>query len=326
MTQEFGFGWVPSPLDCRDWPVSLLRNMVDSGNAEPVAWNVPNILHQGTTPRCVGYSLATLCSAQSTDTDVDPTVTNELGDRIYLKAKEMNGDTDMSQGTYLRSGAQAAKDMGLISAYAMANYADAEDWCTRYGPVVIGVPWYRQMSYPDDNGVIHAFQGDHVGGHAICWAMNNQPAPENNGLPNTWGHDWGKDGWCYMSDADLAVLLMSYGEAVLAVKNIKVPWSDWGNDERLAAVYVHAAGLMAGYPDGTFKPYQNLTYRQVHTVATRAGLNVPKAWHDMWGYCTRAHVRDTFPEFEWNTEEWDKPYLRRHLALQLYRWKKGTAS
>jgi len=300
--------------------------MVNLGTAEPVSWEVPNILHQGTTPRCVGYSIATLCSAAQADAPVDPTVTNELGDRIYLRAKELTGDTNMNQGTYVRAGAHAAKDMGLISAYAMTDYGEAEAWCTMHGPVVVGIPWFRPMCYPDANGVIHAMQGEHVGGHAICWAKNDQPAPENNGLPNTWGRDWGQDGWCYMSDADLRASLISQGEALLAVKNIKVPWSDWGNEDRMAAVYVHAAGLMKGYPDGTFKPYQNLTLRQVYTVAKRAGLSAPEGWAAMYSPCTRGHVRDTFPEFTWTQERWGEPLLRRHLAILLYRWKKGSTA
>jgi hypothetical protein len=119
---------------------------------------------------------------------------------------------------------------------------------------------------------------------------------------------------------------MSYGEAVLAVKLIGVPWSDWGNEDRLAAVYVHAAGLMHGYKDGTFKPYLNMTLRQVYLVATRAGLPAPMEWLDNYQPCNRQAVRETFPMFEWNTENWQSPYLRRHMVLQLYRWKKGTAS
>jgi hypothetical protein len=81
---------------------------------------------------------------------------------------------------------------------------------------------------------------------------------------------------------------------------------------------------MQGYKDGTFKPYQNMTLRHVALVASRAGLPYPMDWLDNYQPCNRACVRDTFPMFEWNTADWEKPYLRRHMVLQLYRWKRSN--
>ena len=323
MTQEFGFGCLFKE-DSRDWPVSLLRNMVDSGNAVPVAWDCPVVLRQGSTNHCVGFASAGFWAAAQKDAPINSDITNDIGHALYYEAKVIDGEPHGEEGSYVRSGMGALKDRGVIDAYAFARFDDANEWVQTTGPAVIGIPWYLDMCYPNNAGVIQP-TGEYKGGHAILWRGDKQ-GPADNLLHNSWGHDWGNEGRCYISDEALRDLIdYRYGTACVAVKLIGVPWPDWGNEDRMAAVYVHAAGLMQGYPDGTFKPYLNMTLRQVALVASRAGLPYPMEWLDSYQSCSRACVRDTFPMFEWNTADWQKPYLRRHMVLQLYRWKRGQA-
>lgn len=327
---EYGLGWKKSPEDPRDWSPELLKTMVALGTAEPVAWIPPHILRQNGN-KCVGFSWATYVSAPTATSPADPSVTNALGDEIYLRAKAEEGigpdDPAFGEGAYLRSGAKACKDMGLISAFAMTDYAGAEEWLSR-GSVVIGIPWYKQMFTPDAQGVIHP-GGSYEGGHAICWSKNHQLKPADNGLPNTWDYTWGADGWCFVSDPDLYDL-MQKGEACCAVKITGVPYADeydWGEEGILAVNYLFAKGIMTGYPLGKFAPGQRhflpaepLTYRHVALIAERVKLSAPPGWKKDYRPCTRAAVRDTFPGFTWNEDRWAEPVTRYQMALLLYRW------
>jgi len=204
--------------------------MIAAGKAVPVRWDTPVVLNQGETSRCVGYSFATLCASSNVTAPGDPTVTDALADAIYFRAKEIEGEPGGEDGTTLREGAKAAKALGLLDAYAFADYASATDWVRKHGPVVIGIPWTLDMFTPA-KGVVRP-TGEVKGGHAICWTADAMQ-PADNGLVNSWGREWGVDGRCYLSDTDLYQLLQS-GEVCMAVKLVKRPAPPWF--DRLRAI------------------------------------------------------------------------------------------
>lgn len=312
--------------DKRDYPVSLLKAMVDDGTVEPVAWETPVHLNQGGTPHCVGFASAGFWSAAQVDAPCKPDITNEVGHDIYYRCKVKDGEPGAENGSYVRSGLAVLKDLGVIDAYSPnATFAEANDWVQRYGPVIIGIPWRQDMFNPDANGVIHS-TGAVAGGHAILW-MGDRQGPADNALYNSWfkpdGTPWGDNSRCYISDQELQPLIDYQGSAGMGVKIVKVPWSDWGDQDRMAAVYVHTTGAMMGLPDGTFRPYDQMTFRHVALVAHRVGLAYPQEWLDSHQITTRGAIRDTFPGFTWTEQRWNEPLLRRHMCILLWRWLKG---
>lgn len=320
---DYGLGWRRSPEDGRDWSPSLLAQMVEAGVAVPVRWQVPRVLRQRGN-RCVGYSFATLVSASTATAPAVP-VTDDLGTTIYDLAKQIEGkpDPEGTEGAYLRSGAKACKQLGLISAYAMTrDYNAVEDWCSKHGPVALGIPWYEGMFQPDERGAVRP-TGAYKGGHAIVFAANSQ-SPTDNGLVNTWGEDWGAGGWCYLANEHLYTLMRD-GEACVAVKFVGVPYVDewqWDEEAVLALNYLYVRGVMQGYPDRTFRPGEYLSYRQVALIAKRVDLDYPRGWLKDYLPCTRGDVRATFPDFIWDSERWEEPLTREQMARLTYRYLK----
>lgn len=312
------FGRLPSPPDERDWPAERLLSMIEEGAAVPVAWNCPVVLDQGSTPHCCGFAAAGFKAAASSTASPDPTINDAEGHRLYERCKQVDG-MPTEEGSTIRAVAQVLQQEGTIDHYGWATFDQGQQWIRTYGPVILGINWKQGMMSPV-NGVVFA-KGDLLGGHAILWRGGEQ-SPEENLLHNSWGKGWGEDGHCYISDIDLWKLIDSeHGECLVTVRLTSKPWTDWpsGNEEE-AARWIKDKGAMRGYPDGSFHPWQNLTYRQVDLIAGRVGLNTPKEWRDRWSECPRSAVRDTFPEFTWNEERWEEPITRFQMLLLLYRW------
>lgn len=80
-------------------------------------------------------------------------------------------------------------------------------------PVSVGIPWYQEMFDPDKDGFVEA-KGRIVGGHQICVDGIN-PDKEWVRFANSWGNDWGREGWGFMSFDTLDTLLKNYGDAVV---------------------------------------------------------------------------------------------------------------
>ena len=192
----YGTGWKPRPKDERDWTLESLQAMVEYGAAVPVTWDTPVVLNQGNTPECVGFAFATLVASASSVCGVDATVTDELGHRIYRKAKEIEGNDE--PGTNLRCGAKAAKALGLIDFYAFGGYPEGEEWTQKRGPCVYGIPWTKDMYKPDSDYIIYPTGAYEGMGHAICRTMDEQ-APADAGFVNSWSKLWGKLGRCFMT-------------------------------------------------------------------------------------------------------------------------------
>src|SRR5665647_2677405 len=111
---EYGLGWKPREKDPNDWTPAMLKAMIAAGAAHPIVWETAVRLNQGSTNHCGGYSLATLCASSSSWATSDYTITNALGERVYYKAKEIDGNPKGEDGTDLRSIAKAGKALGLL--------------------------------------------------------------------------------------------------------------------------------------------------------------------------------------------------------------------
>ena len=97
-------------------------------------------------------------------------------------------------------------------------------------------------------------------------------------------------------------------------------WPDFlvGHDQTQAFVYEN--GLMLGYPDGSFRPYQPVTQQQVVTVVTRGGIRTDLDPTDYPAYpATMAWVQNVLPVTLYTALP-DEPCTRFRLAVMLERW------
>ena len=85
-----------------------------------------------------------------------------------------------------------------------------------HGPVVLGVGWWSGMRDPDRSGWIRV-RGQEMGGHCIC-AVGVNVEQKYVILVNSWGKDWGRNGRCRISFADVTKLLRTGGEACVPVR------------------------------------------------------------------------------------------------------------
>jgi hypothetical protein len=118
-------------------------------------------------------------------------------------------------GTSVRAGAKILRNLGVISEFRWASNVDEVVNCLlNVGPMVVGTWWHRDMFYPDENGIIRP-AGGKMGGHAYVL----DGISLEKGLirvKNSWGRDWGKNGFAYIRIDDFASLLSDQGEACMA--------------------------------------------------------------------------------------------------------------
>lgn len=118
-------------------------------------------------------------------------------------------------GTSVLAAAKSFKEAGLIREFRWCfGTDDLLRTVSNYGPVEIGISWYESMFDTDEAGnLIVDFDSELAGGHAIeVHGVNT--SNETVTLTNSWGESWGDRGRCYMTWADLDVLLADWGEAV----------------------------------------------------------------------------------------------------------------
>jgi hypothetical protein len=168
------------------------------------------------TPQCVAYAWAHwLEDGPVPQSGVAP-ILHPQG--IYEEAQlvdEWPGED--YDGTSVRAGAKVLKNAGFVSEYRWATkLEEVVAALLDVGPVVVGFNWYEDMFTPDEAGLIH-LGGALVGGHGFVLDGISTPHKLFR-MKNSWGRDWGHDGFAYLAFEDVDHLLHEDGEACLAVE------------------------------------------------------------------------------------------------------------
>jgi len=198
--------------DARDDKFPLSKVLGSSKPKVMSRFHKPGIvMNQGLESSCVGFSCQQLLQSEPVPQK------GKTGSWIYREAKKIDEFGPLADGTSVRAGMNVLKANGLIEAYFWANKAQQViDYLLRYGPVVVGTPWYSQMNNPDRKGMIN-ISGKEEMGHA--WLVVG--ANERTGLIhaiNSWGMDYGIAGQFSLSMQDFDVLMQRGGVAAAAIE------------------------------------------------------------------------------------------------------------
>ena len=200
----------------RKYPI---RSIVKIKKRRSYTWRCNVHLDQGLEGACVGFGISHELAARPSEVK---RLTNRFArEKIYWEAQKIDawpggaypGARPRYEGTSVLAGVKVAQRKGYFDSYYWAfGMNDLALGVGYRGPAVLGLPWMEGMADTDRNGFIHA-TGDVVGGHCIlCRAINVKE--EYFLLRNSWGKNWGVNGDCKVSFADMEELLADNGEAV----------------------------------------------------------------------------------------------------------------
>jgi papain like protease len=174
--------------------------------------------NQADSPQCVAYAWCHYLEdgpVMQTQPRTPPVVSPGMLYREAQKLDEWEGED--YDGTSVRAGAKVLQALGYLQSYRWgASVADVVDALLEVGPVVMGTNWYEDMFTPDDAGFLRV-RGALAGGHAyVLDGVNRSHALVR--LKNSWGREWGQNGFAFMAIEDLGRLLAEDGEACLGVE------------------------------------------------------------------------------------------------------------
>lgn len=220
MTEERGLGALPDTDDPHDYPIDALYAAEDAEppalDGLPLRYHVPfpmaPILDQGSSPMCVAYS----SSWQQAFSD-----RRDYGTFLdFAEARFFHEIGGTSVGAEVRWAMQRRVDVGYpvtgvpdsAAQHRLAAYYRLDAGPAMHGqirqalitfdrPLVLSIAWYRSWFRPRMDGTLPA-PDVQVGGHAIVIAGWREDGALL--LANSWGTDWGEQGYCWLPAAYLA--------------------------------------------------------------------------------------------------------------------------
>lgn len=220
----------------RSYPVlAALPAEAAQRGPRPYTWRCRTWLDQGREGACTAFAFAHDAAARPAEVKAmdesettqrwilaryhdaqhqDPWDGCSLGPRCPIEPRRKRYD-----GSAVLAAAKVFQSVRLFREYRWAFGEDDLRLSLGYeGPAVIGVNWYEGMGSPNPSGFIHS-TGRRLGGHAILVNGLHRDADGTfyYRLRNSWGHDWGKEGDCFVTAKDMARLLTEDGECVFPV-------------------------------------------------------------------------------------------------------------
>jgi hypothetical protein len=193
-------------------------------------WRPGPVLDQGREGSCVGHGW--YAEAAATPVIVDfteshpaiPRDPSEFAHFVYRSAQKIDPwPGEAYEGTSVLAGAKVMRNLGFLKEFRWCfSVEETADVVLSKGPVVIGVNWYSGM-YEAPGGVLRV-AGQLVGGHCLLVIGYHLPflrdtRPEGLILQNSWGTDWGRDGFAVLPLPDARRLLeQERGEMCMAVR------------------------------------------------------------------------------------------------------------
>lgn len=220
--------WV-SKHDSRslNYTLERLKDVADVGEVDirPRRWSGGVTLDQGREGACVGFGWTQeFLSSPRPYHAASAVRANEYAREFYYRCRQVDEwPGENYDGTSVLAGAQVAVERGLIESYWWCtSIEDVRDAVIELGPVVIGIPWYYNMYFTRESGLVEP-SGDLVGGHCILIdeyhpgkRLSGESWSERFhgfGWHNSWGDGYGVGGRGFIRYEDLRDLLARWGEA-----------------------------------------------------------------------------------------------------------------
>lgn len=286
------------------WKYSSVCQSADIDQEYPMhfrLWTSP-VKNQNTKQTCVSYALSTMKEIQDyydTMTKVNYSTSyiyllrqnaQTTGDGMYIDIaldnmrvrgnvpyEMMPDNLDIDEGKAIAK--KAYTDEKLLTEgrkHCIANYAKVEtineikySLFVKHSPVPIGIKVFDSFMKVTASGIVNMPNEEtekYRGGHCMLIVGWTRIGHKNYWVvQNSWGTDWGDNGYCYMPMNYSAIVEMY---AVFDVEDYPVNLTDingrWSEDVITKCV---RAGIINGFPDGTFKPTNPLTREQLCAVA-----------------------------------------------------------
>lgn len=158
-----------------------------------------------------------------------------------------------------------------ISSYARVTDVNSVKSClyVRKSPVMLICNIYQSFYNTRSDGMVREPSGNLSGSHAMTvvgWTNIN--GTEYYIVQNSWGPEWGDNGICYIKPGS-SIITDIY--TIIDKENVSlsfsdVPYSYWGRDAINKCV---KAGLINGYPDGTFRPNGTITRAEICSMFSK---------------------------------------------------------
>ena len=236
------YGWIPDIPDARDYlyaaPEAVLAELPTSVDLRP---DMPPVFDQGQLGSCTANAIGAAFEFQQRKEQLADLMPSRLF--IYYNERRIEGTVDQDSGAMIRDGIKSVHKLGVCDEkfwdYDIARFTEkppAEAYrhasdhqatvyrrvlpvlhqmqgCLASGtPFVFGFSVYDSFESPQvaKTGVVPLPpRGERLlGGHAVL-AVGYDDASQRFIVRNSWGTDWGMDGYCtmpygYLTDPSLA--------------------------------------------------------------------------------------------------------------------------
>jgi hypothetical protein len=177
------------------------------------------IFDQGQLGSCTGNALVGALATNSAERTGASDLTEDDALRVYELATRLDPfpgqypPTDT--GSSGNSAAKAARQLEMIMGWHWAFSIKSALQYLMHGPFITGIAWREDMFEPSSRGVVH-WTGPIAGGHEFC-AVGLDEDEELIKFANSWGTEWGVDGYFYMPINEYEKALKARGDVTIPV-------------------------------------------------------------------------------------------------------------